>query len=744
MADLRYQAEIDVKGAQQALESLKNTVFNVSSAIAGAFAIRGITGLSAEFENLRTSLQILYRDAATGGKAFDEIKKFAATSVFSVQDLTETVIKLKAAGLEPTVALLRLFADTSSVAADSVGALKAITDLYARTTAGGLGLEDLNRLADRGIPVFDILSKKLGVSRLEISKIGQTAEGANLILRALEEGLTETFGGASAARAGTLSQSMSNLGDAFANAVDKIGQSGLNKALGEFLSAITDIINKNQQLFEQIGNVLGKAFSFLAENINLVTKAAIALFTVLSVAAVARLAKAFVLLGQVIVATPLGRIAALAALAVGAFVDLGDSGEAASKKLDALAESEGTKVIKDGKLSEGTKNFKEQAMALNQELQKFRVEMENISKEFAKYNNNTIAQIELETRLIGTTKEYSEVERARAELVKRSKDEIDKLELAKKKLTQAERKEGRAEIIDAQIKQINELTDADLQRTEAAIKASEARQMLRKVEEYAINNQISMENELQNLRDNMAKSTMSELEQKYYDIEAAAKRSAKAQIDAERIRIGRPLSAAEQKAYYDEAVKGTEDLKRATKEQYDESRKFATGWKQAFNEYADNATNAANRAREIFQKVTSGMEDMIVNFAKTGKFEWKGFLNSIVEDLLRSQIRQLMSQVFGSFGGGTISSSGFLGSLLGFANGGVIPTNGPVLVGEKGPELISGAAGRTVTPNGGFGTNVTYNISAVDAMSFKEMIAKDPSFIYAVSQQGSKGIPVRR
>jgi hypothetical protein len=41
------------------------------------------------------------------------------------------------------------------------------------------------------------------------------------------------------------------------------------------------------------------------------------------------------------------------------------------------------------------------------------------------------------------------------------------------------------------------------------------------------------------------------------------------------------------------------------------------------------------------------------------------------------------------------------------------------------------------------GSNVTYNINAVDAMSFKQMIAQDPSFIHAVAMQGAKGIPGR-
>lgn len=197
-------------------------------------------------------------------------------------------------------------------------------------------------------------------------------------------------------------------------------------------------------------------------------------------------------------------------------------------------------------------------------------------------------------------------------------------------------------------------------------------------------------------------------------------------------------------------LQNAETIANTSKEIADQSRTFSYGWSKAFRDYTDEASNAARAAERIFQKVTSGMEDMIVNFAKTGKFEFKSFMNSILEELLRSQVRQLMSQVFNVGGATSTGSSGnifkSIGKLLGFANGGVIPTDGPVIVGERGPELISGAAGRVVTPNNQLGTstNVVYNISAVDALSFKQMLAQDPSFIYAVTEQGRRTLPTSR
>jgi hypothetical protein len=75
-----------------------------------------------------------------------------------------------------------------------------------------------------------------------------------------------------------------------------------------------------------------------------------------------------------------------------------------------------------------------------------------------------------------------------------------------------------------------------------------------------------------------------------------------------------------------------------------------------------------------------------------------------------------------------------------FADGGTIPKGKFGVVGERGPEFVSGPA--KVTPMMG-GTNVTYNINAVDAMSFKQMIAQDPGFIHAVATQGARGTPGR-
>lgn len=244
-----------------------------------ALGVKNIIQVNARFEDLRTTLASVSGGVEQGAQSFRFIEKFATQTQFSVEDLTTTFIKLKTAGIEPTEELLTTFTDAAAVTTDQLGSLQAITDLFARTTQGGLGLEEINRLTDRGIPALEILNDKLGLSRMEISEFGKTAEGARIITEALAEGINEQFGGATENRLQNLSTRMSNLGIAMDSFKDKIGIQ-LAPALGGFLDKITNGIVNSDMLARTIGNVLGSAvsgisvlFDFAAQNSDTLTRA---------------------------------------------------------------------------------------------------------------------------------------------------------------------------------------------------------------------------------------------------------------------------------------------------------------------------------------------------------------------------------------------------------------------------------------------------------------------------------------
>lgn len=240
--------------------------------LAGAITVGGIAAFgksvvdaSSRAEDLKTTLETVTGSAKGADEAFKFINDFATRTPFDIETLTETFIKLKAAGIEPTEDLLTTFGDTASVTTDRIGSLTAITDLFSRTTAGGLGLEELNRLADRGIPVFDILNDKLGITRLEISEFGKTAEGAAKIKDALLEGLNEDFGGGMEKASENLSVSLSNLGIAANNALIKVGEGGLSDAINRAAKLMSDFIVNNEDLALALGEKLGQAVTMVID-----------------------------------------------------------------------------------------------------------------------------------------------------------------------------------------------------------------------------------------------------------------------------------------------------------------------------------------------------------------------------------------------------------------------------------------------------------------------------------------------
>lgn len=269
----------DITRLQASSFKLSTALKGAGIALAAVFAtrvVKSVIDTTARFEDLNDALASVTGSAQAGAEAFDFVSEFATKTQFGVEDLTTTFIKLKASGIEPTEDLLTLFTDTAAVTTDQLGSLQAITDLFARTTSGGLGLEELNRLADRGVPVFRILEEQIGVTRLEISELGKTAEGSKKILNALSTGLRQDFGGATAKVVDNLSTQFSNLSIALKNSANEFGK-GLSPPLKETIADITKFIEENDELIAALGRLGG---SILAKTVNLFIKLATALGTV--------------------------------------------------------------------------------------------------------------------------------------------------------------------------------------------------------------------------------------------------------------------------------------------------------------------------------------------------------------------------------------------------------------------------------------------------------------------------------
>ena len=224
-------------GMGAALTKIKGPALVAAAAIAAiGLPMKVIAGVGSEFEDLKDSLDVVFGSMDAGSAAMDKVFQFAQTTPFQIEDATKAFISLKSAGIEPSMEMLQTFADTASTSIDQLGAFEALIRIVQRSAAGGMGLEEINQLDDRGIPATKILTEALGKSREELSEFGKTAEGAAEMVRILTEGLQARFGGAMENKMDNLSTKTSNMTIAFKQLGDEIFKSGL----GDFLKNMAD------------------------------------------------------------------------------------------------------------------------------------------------------------------------------------------------------------------------------------------------------------------------------------------------------------------------------------------------------------------------------------------------------------------------------------------------------------------------------------------------------------------------
>lgn len=108
-------------------------------------------------------------------------------------------------------------------------------------------------------------------------------------------------------------------------------------------------------------------------------------------------------------------------------------------------------------------------------------------------------------------------------------------------------------------------------------------------------------------------------------------------------------------------------------------------WEGLFEEL----NNFDNLLKESAIDGVMQMSDAIADMVVSGKADFKSLAASILQDIAKMIIKMLILKA--------IQAS--LGGVLGFANGGIAPSNRVSVVGERGPELIQPAAASRVIPN---------------------------------------------
>jgi lambda family phage tail tape measure protein len=176
------------------------------------------------------------------------------------------------------------------------------------------------------------------------------------------------------------------------------------------------------------------------------------------------------------------------------------------------------------------------------------------------------------------------------------------------------------------------------------------------------------------------------------------------------------------------------------------------GFGKRAEEFFAFAPTAMENGAQMFDSVLGNMTGALDNFVNTGKLSFKDLTRSIIQDMIRIQLRaqmiSLFSGMFSKFSGGGFGTGNKFGNqdLGGFlADGGPANANTPYVVGERGPELFVPRSSGTVIPNNqinnmmGSSTNVTNNyINAIDVKSFETKLLESSNTIWAGYQYANK------
>jgi hypothetical protein len=237
--------------------NMNSTVGNLGKTIAGVFAVttiiafgKSVFDTTSRFEKLGSVLKNTLGSGSAAALAIENIKNFAKTTPFSVEELTASFVKLANQGFRPTTDQMRKLGDLASSTGKSFDQLsEAIIDAQ---------VGEFERLKE-----FGVRAEKAGDQvRFTFKGVQTQVDFTNEAIRQylVSLGDYEGVAGAAAAISDTLGGKVNNLGDAWDNFLNKIGTL-LKPILTEALNVTADFMDQINGLF---GGVKSDAERFLS------------------------------------------------------------------------------------------------------------------------------------------------------------------------------------------------------------------------------------------------------------------------------------------------------------------------------------------------------------------------------------------------------------------------------------------------------------------------------------------------
>jgi tape measure domain-containing protein len=173
---------------------------------------------SSKLESTRIAFTTMLGSAEAAQRHLDALQQFALKTPFQFGELIDASQRLQALGFraEQVVPLLEDVGNAVAAAGGGSERLDRVTLALAQIQSKGrLASQEINQLAESGIPVYKMLGEQLGKSRAELVKMVESGEvSSKVFLDAFQKFSQQNFGGLMEAQSKTFTGAMSNIKDA--------------------------------------------------------------------------------------------------------------------------------------------------------------------------------------------------------------------------------------------------------------------------------------------------------------------------------------------------------------------------------------------------------------------------------------------------------------------------------------------------------------------------------------------------
>jgi tape measure domain-containing protein len=207
------------------LIAIGTPLLGISATIIGVGAASTLMAEKLNMANI--AFETMLGSAQAAGTFLSQLKEFAVQTPFEFPDLVEASKRMLAMGFAADQVLpsLRTIGDSVAALGGGKDVINGVTLALGQMQAKGkVSAQEMNQLAERGIPAWRFLADQIGVSIPEAMKLAENgAIQASVAIPAILEGMNQKFGGSMEKIAKTLTGTWSNFRDQLSLTLAEIG-----------------------------------------------------------------------------------------------------------------------------------------------------------------------------------------------------------------------------------------------------------------------------------------------------------------------------------------------------------------------------------------------------------------------------------------------------------------------------------------------------------------------------------------